>query len=225
MSSRRGRPNRKQGNVLQFDPESLKYDPEDFYVPATDHRGHSARLNVRIPPELESELEKFLAASGKKFGYESISAIIRHGVVRHMEYLHRLEPGVTRTYLGALLALVEVNKADYHKQFTEELFADLFKRVDHHIQMGDQNEITRLCYEVKRTINMMDECPAKHRLMTRFKRTYGHYLYSKPAVTVDALPCAPELPAPAPVPEAPPDNVRPISIPLFCEDPEGDDEE
>lgn len=169
---------------IQFSKEELRYKEEEWFVPSHDDRGHSAREWVRLMPQMAAELELLLQAWGKLAGYQTKGDIIRHGLARHICWLHILEPATPRTYLGAIQAQLILLAEDRHKTATEQVFRELFERVEYHLQAGNQGEAVRLLAQTKAAMDNTPDTPWKRNWLTRFRRSYGVFLQPAGTATV-----------------------------------------
>lgn len=169
---------------IEFSPEEKKFKDDEWYVPSHDANGHSTREWIRLMPEMAGELELLVQSLGKTVGYQTKGDIIRHAIARHIVLLHLLEPTLPRTYLGAMQAQTLILSEDRHKSQTEQVFRDLFERVEHHLQAGDQGEAVRQMALVKAALDNTADTAWKRRWLQRFRRQYGVWLNPKPVVTI-----------------------------------------
>ena len=61
----------------------------DFTILPTDRFGHSAPLTLRVPAEQRDLIKALVRA--KRFPYCSDGHLVRHGIVRHLEWLRTLD--------------------------------------------------------------------------------------------------------------------------------------
>jgi hypothetical protein len=186
----------------QFSPEDMQYDPDEFRVPASDNRGQSVREWVRLMPQMESAMDIIIAQ--RKFPYELRSQIIRHAIGRHLAWLHRLEPSMPKTYLGAMQGIIALLQEEEHKLVTEDVFRRLYAKIEEYIQAGNIGQVVKLVGATKRALdNVPTNMPWRDACLERFRRQYGHYLLpgavaAGTGVVVDALPEGARRPPVAP---------------------------
>ena len=161
---------------LELSNHELKYSEEEWDQPSCDTQGHFERISVRVPPQVASELGLILEHFRTLSGYRTIHDVVRHALIRHIAFVHEIEPTIKRTYLGALQAMQLVLVEDRPRAETEALFRALEQRVDGYIEKGDRGEATRLIYEVKRRIDNTPDTPWKRRWLERYRTRYAHYL-------------------------------------------------
>lgn len=78
---------RKEGKASDWDtiPDPSAYNIEEFYCRASDKRGHSAQMYVRVPPEVMALCEQIMES--KKFVYRTYGEMIRDSLVHRVNYL------------------------------------------------------------------------------------------------------------------------------------------
>jgi len=62
-----------------------KGDPDEFYAPSHDSRGHGVRLSVTVPGTVSSLITQIVAK--RYFPYRSVSHLIGNAVLRHLTWL------------------------------------------------------------------------------------------------------------------------------------------
>jgi Arc/MetJ-type ribon-helix-helix transcriptional regulator len=155
-------------------------------VPAQDAKGHSARLWVRVPPGVERQMEILIAA--KKLPYKTVSDMIRHAISRHLEFLHVHKGGAPRHLMTSIRATDELVREDDLRAAAEESFRALNRRIEDHLDKGDNQEAVRLLAFVQQEIRAVAECGWKKRFMARFTRNYGRYLQTGGAISTELTP-------------------------------------
>lgn len=169
---------------IVIERDDLKYTDEEWQQPSCDTRGHSERIGCRVPPQMAAELSLALEHFRTRTGYRTVNDVVRHALARHIEYLHRIEPTMKNTYLGAIQAMQLILSQDRHRSETESVFRELEARVESHIEKGDRGEVVRLVSEVKHRLDHTPSTPWKMRWLERYRVRYAHYLLVDPAVPV-----------------------------------------
>lgn len=172
---------------VEISEHDQKYTGDEWVQPASDNRGHSERIGFRIPPQVVSELELVLEHFRRISGYRAVNDIVRHALMRHLAFLHAIEPTMKPTYLGALQAMQLVLAEDRQRSETEAIFRELERRIDDHMQRGDRGETVRLIYETKRRLDNTPNTPWKRRWLDRYKVRYAHYLTAGDVPPGDAV--------------------------------------
>lgn len=100
---------------------SLPDDTKEFQVPASDQKGHSEMLSVRVPPYMVSEIEQIFAS--KKFPYRTSSDVIRHAILKHLRWLRSMQP-IDSPYLPMLESMIavvrEMEGQERHRKFMDD---------------------------------------------------------------------------------------------------------
>jgi hypothetical protein len=169
-TTRKGQPWRD----FEFTKEQLKYDPDEFLVPAQDSKGHSCRELVRMPPGMERDMEILLES--KRFPYRSKSDLLRHAVLRHLKWLSTLEPDFPVHYLVALQMMQTVATDDLYRAEMARTFHELDTRIQSLLNSGEQVEAMRMISRAKGHMESQADTPAKDRLKKAFQDRYGHFL-------------------------------------------------
>lgn len=72
-------------------PEPDDVDWEDFWHPASDDKGHGAKLSCRVPPDVAEQIEIYRGSDQFKGNYRTASDLMRHALVRHLRWLSALK--------------------------------------------------------------------------------------------------------------------------------------
>lgn len=130
-----------------------RFDASVFRVPASDSKGHSVRLSVRVMPVLANAITRML--NSREFPYQDRSELIRHALVRHIKYLESI--GEVESVSGPVEAANAALRE--HKMFEEfkDLFISLRARINDCISQGEQQEARRLVAEMRSHFNRMPE--------------------------------------------------------------------
>lgn len=149
------------------------YMSDEWRVPASDSRGHSARVQFRVQPGMIREVDEIIQS--RKFPYQGQSDLLRHALYRHLRYLETFamptgEPVVNSVgrMVDAILAVVQDD--EYHNDFrlTMQL---LNERITDHVRDGGHNEARRLVMQI---VDLVNQMPAGY-----WQRKYSEELQAK----------------------------------------------
>jgi hypothetical protein len=183
------RKHRPSSNVEPiFTDEDMLYSDDEWVVPAQDAKGHSVREFLRIQPGLERDIEIMMQCG--KFPYETRTDLVRHALVRHVAWLHRLEPNMPRHFLASTMAMNKLMSDDQHRTDTEATFRRLQDLIEQHLQRGDGTEAIKTIAFTKAKLQDVADCAWRRRFMDRFNRQYSGYL--APQVYIMPALAAPE---------------------------------
>ena len=93
------------------------YSTIEFILPASDERGDSRKLWIRVPPQLAHQADVIIAS--KRFPYTFPSDLYRHAVYRHVRWLLGLEDEI-ESYIPQIDAMgVILTKIEMLQKFQE----------------------------------------------------------------------------------------------------------
>lgn len=133
-------------------PADSRFNTEEWNVPAADNKGHSARVQVRIPPII-SRCAEVLQQSGK-FPYLTVEDLYRHAVIRHIYWLQSLDTSIPRTTLFAADAILKMAKSQQEKQHIREALETLRMECEALAQDNNLAEIRSLCLGAKHYLSV-----------------------------------------------------------------------
>jgi len=149
-----------------------KYDSDDFYVPASDARGHSVRKWFRWPEGMEMASKSVI--NSKKFPYRDTTDLIRHAVKRHIDWLSTLEE--VPSVIKEVDAIKEILKDEqWHNEY-EQTFDSLENQVKRHTHNNSGKEAKRLVNRVFKHISGMPEGYWKDHYLDTMHRDFGPYI-------------------------------------------------
>jgi hypothetical protein len=160
--------------TMPLTEEDLRYDFNEFLCPGSDDKGMSVRLFFRCPPQMERALE--VLRDSKIWPYKTVSDIVRHAVVRHIERLHAMEPTVPRHFLSGLKAVVEVVKDAEINTMAQSTFGKMDSLIDRYVLTGDMEEAIRLMTLAKSQMNKMPNNRWKREWLKNFTKKYSRHL-------------------------------------------------
>lgn len=159
--------------VIQFSDEEMVYRAEEFICPGQDDHGNSVRLTFRCPPIMERELE--IIRDNRHLPYKTTSDIVRHAVLRHVQWLHAMEQ-MPEHIVSGLAMVMEVCRDAEMRSKLEETFVAMDRIIDRNLQEGNRGEALRLMTECKQKIVKMPASRWKTTWLERFTRKYSQYL-------------------------------------------------
>ena len=153
---------------------------EDFFIHASDKKGHSARINLRIPIEIEYALQKVFDNRRRlNLPYTTKADIVRDAIAHRLDWLQRLDAPV-ETNLARLIAIENLlEEEEYERRFLES-FDRLRKQVDWLLNQGDESSQQRareLVQKFYKQVYAMKGYWREH-AMRILKARFGHLLES-----------------------------------------------
>jgi hypothetical protein len=163
-----------KGGSVPFSAEDFKYSLEEFLSSGHDDHGQSVRLFFRCPPQLERALEVILHA--RAFPYATVTDIIRHGVIRHAEWLHRLEPAMPRHFLSGLNAINEICRDAEMLSNIQQTFSKVDALIEGYLAKGEILEAQRLLSSARGQMAKLPDSRWKREFTERFTRKYARHI-------------------------------------------------
>jgi hypothetical protein len=154
--------------------EDGTYNQEEFIIPAQDDKGHSTPTSVRLSAELSRDIE--IIIQGRVFPYKTQGDLLRHAVVRHLEWLHVLEPGFPTHLLSAHLAQMDVLKEEEMRLSAHLVFKKLHDQVDGYMSVNELGEARRVAATVLSRLTGTADSAFKRRFESRFRKQYKSLL-------------------------------------------------
>lgn len=154
--------------------EHGNYNPDEFIVPAQDDKGHSARESVRVSNELQRDIEVIIQS--RKFPYKTSGDLLRHAVVRHLEWIHRIEAGFPKHLLSAHLAQMDMLREEEMRLAGHNVFKKLHEQVEAYLASGEPGEARRVAATVRSRLAGVADSAWKRRFESRFLRQYAALL-------------------------------------------------
>jgi hypothetical protein len=151
-------------------------DHREFYVPASDGKGHSERIWARIQPGYDRQMSVIL--NSKWFPYRSKGDIIRHALARHLSYLETLAPvpSIT-TQVDAISEIVRED--EFNKEF-EDIIKKLQDTVGYYLAQGQTGRAGSLVSRVLHRVELMPESDWKDMYLKAITDRFGNLVSSNP---------------------------------------------
>lgn len=127
-------------------------DPREFSVPASDNKGHSERMWLRIQSGHDRQMAAVL--NSKFFPYRSKGDVVRHALHRHLLWLETLAP--VPSVSGQVDAILEImREEEFHKDF-QDIMSRLQEQVGYYLARGQVGRARSL---VSRILDRVDRMP------------------------------------------------------------------
>jgi hypothetical protein len=157
--------------------ELSEYSADDFVIPASDDKGHSARLTIRYPTTLEREVDTIIAS--RLFPFSDKSDLGRWCVYEGLKALTSLER-VPNSVMAQAEAAARIGRtvlfhAEYEKTFDvlDQAFGVLRGK-------GAIGEIRRMYAEVKHEIGQMPDGYWRNQYLGQLQSRFGHLVGDTP---------------------------------------------
>ena len=147
-------------------------NPNDFHVPATDLKGHSARFQFRASPALARLLDTLIQS--KQFPYRRIGDVLRHAAYRHIEWLKSV--GHISSVGGCVDAALDMLRDDEINADFLLLFEKLGERVGYYLKTGEDADAQKIILRVKMQILSMPEDRWREKYLAELERKFGRLL-------------------------------------------------
>lgn len=160
--------------------EHGNYNPDEFIIPAQDEKGHSSRTTVRVAAELERDID--IIIQSRTFPYKTSGDLLRHGIVRHIEFLHRLEKGFPKHLLSAHMAQMDLLREEEMKLAGHLVFKALQEKVEGYLATGEPGEARRVAAAILARLAGVPDSAWRRRFERRFRRQYSSLLDGDPVI-------------------------------------------
>lgn len=157
-----------------LDEEQLR-DPNAFIVPATDERGQSAKISCNVPPGLMRQID-IIMGPGCAFPYLTVSDLMRHALMRHLEFLVRVEPKYDQHFLSGVKTINRILNDANFKQQLEDVRSKTVAQINSHLEKGEISDAIRIIGEIRRETAKLASSAETRRWSEWFDREYGQYL-------------------------------------------------
>jgi hypothetical protein len=151
-------------------PGEYAMDADDFFVPATDTKGHSERVICRVIPGVSRQIEEVIQA--RKFPYKTNSDLIRHALRRHLFWLHELDPETVE--LSWTEAAIEVLRNDERVRQFNDVMDKTKQAINFYVGIGENQEALKMMLRLRR---LVDQAPSgfwRDKYIKEMDTTFGH---------------------------------------------------
>lgn len=158
---------------------------EEFTVPASDEKGHSARKWFRIQPGYAQMISNIVQR--QVFPYRGEGELVRHAIVRHLHYLESISPEPIPSVLAQADAILELCREEEYRSSFKDTLDRVTEVLNMYIAQGDFGEARRLLLRVKSKINAMPDSYWRDRYLQKLEKDHGHLLENAPKASLVPL--------------------------------------
>lgn len=144
-------------------------DPREFIVPASDGRGHSDRIWLRIQSGHDRQMS--IVLNSKWFPYRSKGDIIRHAIVRHLSWLETLAP--MQSVTAQVDSILEMMREEEFNNEFKEVMSRLDDQVSHYLASGQVGRARSLVARVLSKVEQMPESEWKDSYVQTINEKYS----------------------------------------------------
>lgn len=149
-------------------------DDSEFYVAASDARGHQETKSFRLPQGLLADMSREVKHWQQYRG--SDGALIRHALLRHLILLRRWRGAPVSSNLAQIQAMQDILMAEELQQGFSVIFdrLDRFARSEH--DEAGRRETRRVLNMLSEKIGHMPEGYWRDKFKKRLLKDYGHLM-------------------------------------------------
>ncbi len=105
------------------------YNPNAYYTKASDTKGHSAKITVKVPVNVAGEISAAVQ-SGKIDGYKTVQDFVRDAVIHR---LHFIEPILEDPDLKRKITMWTIHQDALRSKQQREEYADMMVAIVEHV--------------------------------------------------------------------------------------------
>lgn len=162
--------------------EAPTMDPLQFRVPASDTKGHNARMYFRCQPGHSQQVEMLVQA--RQFPYRTKGDLLRHALAKHLHWLERIGDWKVPSVMAEVDAILEVVRDDEFSNDFQVVFEKLGERISFHLGSGSDGEARRLLLKVQKHVGAMPEGYWKDKYQDEIGKRWGHVLDNAPKASL-----------------------------------------
>lgn len=145
-------------------------EAKDFVVPAADEGGNVTTFNFKFHPGVRALLQHIIET--RKFPYLTVSGLLRHALVEHLENLRELgELPLTEVHMLKMI-IGKTRRRQFDKQY-EEVVVGTAKEVAELVAAGKRKQAAKLALEIKEQIKGLPDNDMKVDLTAEITRRWG----------------------------------------------------
>ena len=127
---------------------------DQYYIPASDTKGHSSMLSFRVMPMVLTQLDEIV--SSKKVPYKTKTALLRHALTRHIKYLEA-QTGHIATLSGQVDIIYAVLEENKRNMDFKEVFDQMGTQVSSFLATGSNGEAVRVIRNIQELMTKMPD--------------------------------------------------------------------
>lgn len=151
------------------------FDPDEFIVPASDTKGHSERLWLRLQPGHRRMLDSILTS--RFFPYKTTGDVARHAIARHLKWLEGVAP--FPSVVGQVEAIMEIMREEQFQHEFGQVLLRLEENVAGCMAKGQKKRAEALVMRVLGGVEGMPDGSWKDAYRAEIKGKFGHMLTKK----------------------------------------------
>ena len=155
----------------------------EFLIPSGDAQGHSVGLSFRLPKDWVAQINTILLS--RKFPYKSLGYFMRHALLRHFNYLSKLEY-IPKSTIAQIRAMIELMEEDAKQQGFELAIEKLSERVSFYVGRQQYGRAAGFVLKFLEKTEEIEEDYWRDYIQTAIRQRFGNLLSSVP--DVDFLP-------------------------------------
>lgn len=113
----------------------------------------------------------------KSFPYSTINDLMLHAIYRHIFWLHRQDPKMSRTILRQAESIIDQMRDERNQEVMKSAIEQMSERCQANIDDGNPQEVSRIVMQVK---SLIEEIPAtshwKQQFLTKWKERAVAYI-------------------------------------------------
>ncbi len=142
-------------------------------IGATDDKGHSVPLSVRVPSSWSEKIDKLV--KDILLPYRNSGQLIRDAILRHFEFLEKYQGGEGST-LANIKAMEDLIEENRRQQGFECVLSNLRERISYYSEKGAQSEILKCILKVLQYVESMPDGYWKNEFKARLNAEYGEII-------------------------------------------------
>lgn len=142
-----------------------------YQIPAQDNKGHSVKKTVRIPPQLEMQIE--IVMGSKKFPYRTDGELMRHALVDHLQRLSS-STVIPNNMMGQLMTIIEMVQIEEEKKEFSEVVDRVVKAVNDLTTTGNNSKAQELMDKVLTEVEKINDAYWRKKYRDEIARRLNH---------------------------------------------------
>jgi hypothetical protein len=164
-----------------------KHSHQEFKISAADEKGHIERLQLRVPPQMFSKMQRVV--NSKIWPFENYQELVRHAIMRELNWLETDNPevGNLTAQVASMTMMMNQEKEYQTMQDTYEKMQTVFQR--NLVIGGDQarSRNLRLVSDMWTSICRIDDEFWRNVWKEKFKSEYEKVLEATPDIGFGTL--------------------------------------